>query len=262
MMIDTQAISWRFLKVWKRNLVTFQKIWKINFITPLLEPLLFIAAFGLGFAGLVGTVRYGGTEFSYTAFIAPALIATAVMNNAFFETTYASFVRMYYQKTFDGMLATPLSIEEIIIAEIVWSATKAAAAAGIMLGVLSAFGYVQYPSGLLVIPLAFLGGVAFGAIGLFFTGVIPTIEMFNLPIFLFVTPMFLFSGTFFPVSNLPMWAKPLALAFPLYHLVELTRLFCLGRHETVPLLSVVYLVVFAALFSALALLCMRRRLIK
>jgi lipooligosaccharide transport system permease protein len=261
-MIDTRAISWRFLKVWKRNLVTFQKIWKVNFITPLLEPLLFIAAFGLGFAGLVGNVRYGGAEFSYTAFIAPALIATAVMNNAFFETTYASFVRMYYQKTFDGMLATPLSIEEIIIAEIVWSATKAAAAACIMLGVLSAFGYVQHPSGLLVIPLAFLGGVAFGAIGLFFTGVIPTIEMFNLPIFLFVTPMFLFSGTFFPVSNLPIWAKPLALAFPLYHLVELARLSCLGRCETVPWLSVVYLVVFAALFSALALLCMRRRLIK
>ena len=261
-MIDTHAISWRFLKVWKRNLVTFQKIWKVNFITPLLEPLLFIAAFGLGFAGLVGAVRYAGAEFSYTAFIAPALIATAVMNNAFFETTYASFVRMYYQKTFNGMLATPLSIEEIIIAEIVWSATKAAAAAGIMLGVLSAFGYVQYPSGLLVVPLAVLGGAAFGAIGLFFTGVIPTIEMFNLPIFLFVTPMFLFSGTFFPVSNLPMWAKPLALAFPLYHLVELTRLSCLGRCETVPWLSVVYLTVFAALFSALALLCMRRRLIK
>jgi lipooligosaccharide transport system permease protein len=261
-MIDTRAISWRFIKVWKRNLVTFQKIWKVNFITPLLEPLLFIAAFGLGFSGLVGTVRYGGAELSYTAFIAPALIATAVMNNAFFETTYASFVRMYYQKTFDGMLATPLSIEEIIIAEIVWSATKAAAAAGIMLGVLSAFGYVQYPAGLLIVPLAFLGGIAFGAIGLFFTGVIPTIEMFNLPIFLFVTPMFLFSGTFFPVSNLPIWAKPLALAFPLYHLVELARLACLGRCETVPLLSVAYIVVFAGLFSALALLCMRRRLIK
>jgi lipooligosaccharide transport system permease protein len=261
-MIDTRSISWRFIKVWKRNLVTFQKIWKVNFITPLLEPLLFIAAFGLGFAGLVGSVRYGGAELSYTTFIAPALIATAVMNNAFFETTYASFVRMYYQKTFDGMLATPLSIEEIIIAEIVWSATKAAAAAGIMLGVLGAFGYVRYPSGLMVIPLAFLGGVAFGAIGLFFTGVIPTIEMFNLPIFLFVTPMFLFSGTFFPVSNLPLWARPLALAFPLYHLVELARLSCLGRYETVPLLSVVYLLVFAALFSALALFVMRRRLIK
>jgi lipooligosaccharide transport system permease protein len=152
--------------------------------------------------------------------------------------------------------------EEIILAEIVWSASKAAAAAAIMLAVLSLFGYVAFPAGLLAVPLAFLGGVAFGAIGLFFTGIIPTIEMFNLPIFLFVTPMFLFSGTFFPVSNLPMWAKPAAFAFPLYHLVELTRLVCLGRCETVPALSLAYLVLFAFLFTALALVCMRRRLIK
>jgi lipooligosaccharide transport system permease protein len=260
--MELGSISWRFIKVWRRNLVTFQKIWKVNFITPLLEPLLFIAAFGLGFVGIVGTIRYAGGELAYTAFIAPALIATAVMNNSFFETTYASFVRMYYQKTFDGMLATPLSIEEIIIAEIVWSASKAAAAAAIMLGVLGVFGYVHFPSGLLAIPLAFFGGIAFGSIGLFFTGIIPTIEMFNLPIFLFVTPMFLFSGTFFPVSNLPLWAKPLALAFPLYHLVELARLVCMGRCETVPLLSLLYLAVFAFLFSVLALIFMRRRLIK
>jgi lipooligosaccharide transport system permease protein len=184
------------------------------------------------------------------------------MWNAFFETTYASFVRMYYQKTFDGMLATPLSLEEIIVAEIVWSATKSMAAATIMMAVLGILGFIQFPHGLLLIPLAVLGGLAFGAVGMFFTGITPTIDMFNLPIFLFVTPMFLFSGTFFPVSNLPMWAKPLALAFPLYHLVELTRFSCLGRHETVPLLSVLYLVVFAVLFSALALLFMRRRLIK
>jgi lipooligosaccharide transport system permease protein len=260
--MELGSISWRFIKVWRRNLVTFQKIWKVNFITPLLEPLLFIAAFGLGFVGIVGTIRYAGGELAYTAFIAPALIATAIMNNSFFETTYASFVRMYYQKTFDGMLATPLSIEEIIIAEIVWSASKAAAAAAIMLGVLGVFGYVHFPSGLLAIPLAFFGGIAFGSIGLFFTGIIPTIEMFNLPIFLFVTPMFLFSGTFFPVSNLPLWAKPLALAFPLYHLVELARLVCMGRCETVPLLSLLYLAVFAFLFSVLALIFMRRRLIK
>jgi lipooligosaccharide transport system permease protein len=261
-MIHLDAISWRLFKVWQRNLVTFQKIWKINFITPLLEPLLFVAAFGLGFVGLIGSVSYGGAEMGYTAFIAPALIASAVMNNAFFETTYASFVRMYYQKTFDGMLATPLSIEEIILAEIVWSASKAAVAAAIMMGVLSVFGYVDYPSGLLVVPLAFLGGVAFGAIGLFFTGIIPTIEMFNLPIFLFVTPMFLFSGTFFPVSNLPVWAKPAALAFPLYHLVELARLACIGRCETVAVLSIAYLLLFALLFTVLALVFMRRRLIK
>ena len=88
-MINSSTISWRFLKVWRRNLVTYQKIWKVNFITPLLEPLLYILAFGLGFSGLVEGVDYAGQSLTYTQFIAPALIATAVMWNAFFETTYA-----------------------------------------------------------------------------------------------------------------------------------------------------------------------------
>jgi lipooligosaccharide transport system permease protein len=219
-------------------------------------------AFGLGFSGLIGTVRYAGLALSYTAFIAPALIATAVMWNAFFETTYGSFVRMYYQKTFDGMLSTPLSLEEIIIAEIVWSATKAVGAAAVMLLVLGVLGYVRFPLGLLLIPVALLGGLAFGAVGMFFTGIVPTIDMFNLPIFLFVTPMFLFSGTFFPVSNLPLWAQPVALVFPLYHLTELARCFSLGARETPPVLSILYLLLFFMIFAVLALRAMRRRLIK
>jgi lipooligosaccharide transport system permease protein len=190
------------------------------------------------------------------------LIATAVMWNAFFETTYGSFVRMYYQKTFDGMLATPLSLEEIIIAEIVWSATKATGAATIMLMVLGLLGFIQFPLGLLLIPLAFFGGLAFGAIGMFFTGITPTIDMFNLPIFLFITPMFLFSGTFFPVSNLPVWAQPAALAFPLYHLAELARRFSIGTNETAPVISIVYLIVFFLFFTSLALGRMKKRLIQ
>jgi lipooligosaccharide transport system permease protein len=261
-MIDWSVYSWRFLRVWERNLVVYQKIWKVNFITPLLEPLFYIMAFGLGFSGLIGTVRYAGLALSYTAFIAPALIATAVMWNAFFETTYGSFVRMYYQKTFDGMLSTPLSLEEIIIAEIVWSATKAVGAAAVMLLVLGVLGYVRFPLGLLLIPVALLGGLAFGAVGMFFTGIVPTIDMFNLPIFLFVTPMFLFSGTFFPVSNLPLWAQPVALVFPLYHLTELARCFSLGARETPPVLSILYLLLFFMIFAVLALRAMRRRLIK
>ncbi|MDP4725951.1 MAG: ABC transporter permease [Desulfobacterales bacterium] len=261
-MIDWSFFTWRFLRVWERNLVVYQKIWKVNFITPLLEPLFYIMAFGLGFSGLIGTVRYAGLALSYTAFIAPALIATAVMWNAFFETTYGSFVRMYYQKTFDGMLSTPLSLEEIIIAEIVWSATKAVGAAAVMLLVLGVLGYVRFPLGLLLIPVALLGGLAFGAVGMFFTGIVPTIDMFNLPIFLFVTPMFLFSGTFFPISNLPLWAQPVALVFPLYHLTELARYFSLGTRETSPMLSILYLVLFFMIFALLALRAMRRRLIK
>ncbi len=261
-MIRMRNISWRFLSVWQRNLIVYRKIWKVNFMVPLLEPAFYILAFGLGFQGLVTNLSYGGQALTYTQFMAPALIGISIMYNSFFETTYASFVRMYYQKTFDGMMTTPLSLEEIILAEIVWSATKAAAAAAIMLLVLGLFGFVVFPSGLLVIPLAFLGGLAFGSIGMFFTGITPSIDMFNLPIFLFITPMFLFSGTFFPVAGLPVWAQSAALAFPLYHLVELTRLFCLGRVETSPLLSLSYLVLFTLCFLFLALTTMRRRLVK
>ncbi|HSO19055.1 MAG TPA: ABC transporter permease, partial [Desulfosarcina sp.] len=256
------AVSWRFMKVWQRNLVTYQKIWKVSFITPLLEPMLYILAFGLGFSGMISGVSYGGASLTYTQFMAPALIAVAAMYHAFFETTYASFVRMYYQKTFDGMLATPLSLEEIIIAEIVWAATKSAAAAGIMAVVLGFLGFVDFPMGVLLIPAAFLGGLAFGAVGLFITGITPSIEMFNLPIFLFITPMFLFSGTFFPVSNLPEWARPLALAFPLHHLVELIRRLAIGVSETNLLISLAYLIVFIVIFAALAFWSMKRRLIK
>lgn len=261
-MIRMSNISWRFLSVWRRNLIVYRKIWKVNFLVPLLEPAFYILAFGLGFQGLIGELSYGGTSLTYTQFMAPALIAISIMYNSFFETTYASFVRMYYQKTFDGMMTTPLSLEEIILAEIVWSATKAAAAALLMSLVLGLFGFVAFPLGLLVVPLAFLGGLAFGAIGMFFTGITPSIDMFNLPIFLFITPMFLFSGTFFPVGGLPSWAQSAALLFPLYHLVELTRYCCLGRMETNPLLSLGYLLVFMLIFLVLALTSMRRRLIK
>jgi len=260
--IQLSAISIRFRHIWFRNLITYRRIWRVNFLVPLLEPGFYILAFGLGFSGLIGAVDYAGMQLAYTRFMAPALVATACMWNAFFETTYTSFVRMYYQKTFDGILATPMSMEEIIVAEIVWAASKAAAAVAVMLAVLIPIGYANFPGALVCIPIAFLGGLAFAAIGMFFTGVIPTIDMFNLPIFLFITPMFLFSGTFFPVSGIPDWAGIFTLIFPLYHLVELMRYFCIGAMESNPLLNIAYLVGFTVLFGFLALLTMKRRLIK
>ncbi|EGJ49676.1 ABC transporter permease [Desulfocurvibacter africanus] len=258
----TGNLSLRLFRVWWRNLVVYKRIWQVNFLVPLLEPAFYILAFGLGFSGMIGNVEYAGLSLTYTEFIAPALVATAVMYNSFFETTYTSFVRMYYQKTFDAMLATPLSLEEVITAEIVWSASKAAAAVAIMLLVLMPLGYVAFPSGLLLIPLAFLGGLAFGSIGMFFTGITPSIDMFNLPTFLFITPMFLFSGTFFPISGLPGWAQAASLAFPLYHLVELCRLLSLRASESSPLINLAYLLGFTLLFGLLGLRTMRRRLIR
>ena len=255
-------ISKRFFRVWQRNFTVYQKIWKISFLPPLFEPLFYLLAFGIGFGALVGKIKYQALEVSYLVFIAPALLAINIMNNAFFENTYASFVRMYHQKTFDAMLTTPLSIEEIIFGEIIWGATKSVIATGIMLAVISIFGIIDYPSGLLILPLAFLGGIAFGAIGMFFTAITPTIEMFNLPVFLFITPMFLFSGTFFPAENLPAWAQNLAVIFPLTHLVNLVRSLSLGILNAGLLWSIAYLLIFSLIFFPLALIQMRKRLIK
>ncbi|MEJ2157276.1 MAG: ABC transporter permease [Desulfobacteraceae bacterium] len=215
--VELAAITLRFRHVWMRNLVTYRRIWRINFLVPLLEPAFYILAFGLGFSGLIGGVDYAGRHMAYIQFMAPALVATACMWNAFFETTYASFVRMYYQNTFDGILATPVSLEEMIIAEIVWAASKAAAAVTVMLTVLIPLGYAAFPGALMCIPLAFGAGLAFGAIGMFFTG---------------------------------------------YHLVELTRFFCIGAMESNPVFNLIYLVVFTVVFGYLGLWAMKRRLIK
>jgi len=260
--VSPGRISERFIRVWQRNFTVYQRLWKVTFLPPLLEPLFYLVAFGVGLSVLVGDLQYQGFTVSYVAFIAPALIAVNIMYNAFFENTYASFVRMYYQKTFDAMMATPLSLEEIMTAEIIWGATRAVMATVVMQTVISLFGLIQYPGGLLLIPLAFLGGIAFGAIALFFTGTVEAIEMFSLPIFLFITPMFLFSGTFFPLENLPLWGQKCALVFPLTHLVKLTRAFCFNAIDHSLLWSVAYLVVFCVVFFPLAIATMRRRLIK
>lgn len=255
-------ISTRFLRVWQRNLSVYRQSWKVSFIPPLLEPLFYLLAFGAGLSGLIGNIRYRGEEISYVRFIAPALVAITVMNSAFFENTYASFVRMYYQKTFDAMMATPLTVEEIITGEIIWGATKSVIATAIMMAVISGFGLIRYPEGLLLIPLAFLGGLAFGAAGMVCTAVTPSIELFNLPVFLFITPMFLFSGTFFPIENLPLWAQKTAALLPLTNLVDLSRAFTNGHLDASILLNAGYLAAFASVAFPLAIRRMRRRLIK
>ena len=252
----------RFLRVWERNLIVYRQNWKISFVPPLLEPLFYLVAFGVGLSALVGNVNYQGSEISYMLFIAPALLAINIMNNAFFENTYASFVRMYYQKTFDAMMATPLTLEEIITGEIVWGATKSVIATAIMLAVISLFGLIHYPEGLLIIPLAVIGGIAFGSIGMIFTAMVANIELFNLPVFLFITPMFLFSGTFFPIENLPGWAQYIAVLLPLTHLVNLTRSLSLGIVDMSLLPGLCYFVISCIVFFPLAIHKMHRRLIK
>ena len=254
-------ISARALRVWQRNFSIYRQNWKISFVPPLFEPLLYILAFGVGLAVMVGEISYGGKTLSYTRFIAPALVSVAIMYNAFFETTYNSFVRMYYQKTFDALLATPLNLEEVILGEMLWAATKSMIAATLMATVISLCGLFTFPGTLLLIPLAALGGLLFAALGMICTALVPGIETFNLPIFLGITPMFLFSGTFFPLQNLPGWAQQVAYCLPLTHLVALVRGCSLHLFALDLWLSVVYLLIATFLLLPLAIALMVRRIV-
>ena len=256
------GISRRFWKGWYRNFIVYKKVWLTNALPNILLPFFLFVSFGLGLNFLVGKFLYHGVEVSYIHFIAPAMISINTMFNAFFESTYASYVRMDHQKTFDAMMATPLNMTEIVTGEIIWGATKALIATAIMQAVISLFGLIRYPEGLLILPLAFLGGIAFSAIGLFFTGTVPTFEMLNLPVCLFITPMSIISGTFFPFQHMSTWVQWLAAFLPLTHLVRITRAFSFGVIDAELLWSGAYLVLFCVIFFPLAVYQIRRRLMK
>ena len=254
--------SRRTLRVWQRNFDVYRKNWKVSFIPPLMEPVFYILAFGMGLSVMVGDFEVQGQTVGYTRFIAPALVAVAIMYNSFFETTYNSFVRMYYQKTFDALLATPLNLEEIILGELLWAATKAVIASTLMAIMLTLFGLLSYPGALLLPLLALLGGLFFASLGMICTALIPTIDLFNLPIFLGITPMFLFSGTFFPLQNLPTWAQGIAWCLPLTHLVNLVRSCTLHMWTGSLWWSVFYIGVAALIMLPLSIALMVRRIIK
>jgi lipooligosaccharide transport system permease protein len=248
----------RTFRVWQRNRKVFVKTFRINFLPPLLEPLLYLLSLGYGLGAFVSQI--GGVP--YPRFIAPALLAISIMNAGFFETTYASYVRMYFQKTFDAIIATPLSIEEVITGEILWGATRSLINAAIMLPVLVLFGVVDLPISLSILPFAFLAGFLFASIGMCFTALTPNIDTLNLPTFLFITPMFLFSGTFFPLTILPVPLQVFATAFlPLTHAVKISRMITLSQISPEILLSLAWIVVVAAVTFILAVNLMKKRLI-
>ena len=256
--LSLPPLSHRAFRVWHRNLVVFIRTWHVNFFPPLVEALLYLFAIGMGIGSYITEIE----GVPYVTFIAPAILTIAIMNSAFFECTYGSYVRMYYQKTFDAMIATPLSIEDVIAGELLWGATRSVIYVSIMLPVLAAFGVISLPLALLAIPLAFLGGLMFAGIAMCFTAVTPGIDTLNYPAFLFITPMTLFSGTFFPLAILPVALQYFALALlPLTHLVAVMRMFTQAAVTPVVLLHLAWIVAVTAICCIVAINLMRKRLI-
>jgi len=252
-------LTYRDRKVWMSNWTVFMKTNKVNFFPPLLEPIFYLVALGFGLGSLVQNIQ----GLPYINFIAPALIAISMMNSSFFECTYGSFVRMYYQKTFDAIIATPVNIEEVIAGELVWGATRSLISSSIVLGVVAAFGLVSSPLFILIPVVAFFAGLMFAAIAMCFTAIAPNIDFFNYPAFLLITPMFLLSGTFFPLADLPGFIQIIAKAFlPLTHAVNLARGLILGNLESSLLISLVWIAAATPFFFILSINLMKRKLIK
>jgi len=252
-------LSYRVWKVWKRNKDVFMKTYKTNFIPSLLEPILYLLALGVGLGGFVQPID-GQT---YINFIAPALVAVSMMFSSFYECTYASFVRMYYQKTFDAIIATPVTIEEVITGEILWGATKSLINSSIVLAVIVAFGLVLSPLFLLIPLVSFLVGLLFSSIAMCFTAIVPNIDAFNYPGYLFITPMFLLSGTFFPLTSMPEFLQVVAQIFlPLTNAVTVTRSLALGNIQLSIILNLAWMLIVTPIFFILSLNLMKKRLIK
>jgi lipooligosaccharide transport system permease protein len=259
-------LTYRVGKVWQRNFDVFTKTATVNFLPSLLEPILYLLAFGFGLGGFIPSIEGE----SYIKFIGPALVAIAIMNGAFFECTFGSFVRMYYQKTFDAIVATPVSVEEVVAGELLWGATRATINATIVLVVIAFFGLISSPLFLLVLPLSFFGGLMFASVAMCFTAAAPNIDFFNFPSFLFLTPMFFLCDTFFPLTLLPTVAQGVAIAvLPLTHIVNITRIIVSGRVEPILglnptmllLVSLTWIIIVSVFFFILSINLMKKRLI-
>ncbi|MBT9149140.1 MAG: ABC transporter permease [Dehalococcoidia bacterium] len=246
------------LRVWQRNRDVFFALSRSEVPGTFVEPLLVLFAMGLGLGAYVGLIN--GQQ--YIEFITPGIIAGYAMYSATFECTYGSFWRLDYQKTYDAIIATPLSIEDVVAGEILWGATRALITTGAVLVIAAAFGLIHTPIALLVLPMGLLSGLMFASIAFTFTSIAPAISSFNYFFTLFVTPMFYFSGVFFPLDAFPETVQKLSWIAPLTPVAGVTRSLVQGELSLSLLWPLVLILGITTVFFCLSLVLMRRRLLK
>jgi lipooligosaccharide transport system permease protein len=230
------------LAVWQRNFTMYKHTWVMSLLPNFFEPFLYLLGMGVGLGVYLSEGIHGQ---DYVAFIGPGLVAAAAMNGASFEVTYNVFVRMNFAKLYNAYLATPASIIDIMAGEILWAVFRAVLYGAIFALILGLYSLVGYPiissSTVWLLPfLLILIGTAFSAIGLFFTAVIKSIDLYSYYFTIFLTPLFLFSGIFYPVSRFP-FGESIAWWTPLYHCVKLCRGVMQGPLTQDHLVSVIWL---------------------
>ncbi len=246
------------VKVLTRNLFVFRKTWTTNLAFNIIEPLLYLAALGAGLGMLVDDIE----GMSYTQFIAPGIIATSAMWAAAAECSYDSFVRMHYQKIYHAIVATPISLREVVVGELLYGTFKSVLSGTVIMGVIAALGLVPSLWALLIPFVLAINGMVFSQLAMIWTGIVPKIDNFAYFFTMIITPMFLFSEVFFPLDVLPQILQQLAWVLPLYHIVVLLRSLTLGLMEINLVFHLLWLLVFILVIFPLPQYLMHRRLIK
>jgi lipooligosaccharide transport system permease protein len=247
--------AWR---LWLRDAAIYRRTYKLNIVPNFFEPFLYLLAMGLGLGAYLSRIK----GVPYLDFIAPGLVATAAMYGASFEVTFNSFVKMQFGKIYDAVMSTPLTIEDIGLGEMLWSTTRSLIYGCVFLAITAMFGVVHSWWALLSPFGVALIGLLFSVIGLSFTAVIPLIDFFTYYWTMFITPMFLFSGIFFPLDRLPHAVRVVAWFVPLHQAVNMMRALVLTGDIGAAGRAALWLVVVTAVLFVLPMNLLRRRLVK
>src|SRR6185369_7208192 len=234
-------LSSRFLPVWRRNLLVWRKLAVASVLGNIADPLLYMLALGYGLGALVGDV--GGM--SYVAFIGTGMVCQSAMFTSSFEGMYSAFSRMHVQRTWEAIINAPIALDDVVFAEWIWCGTKAVMSTAAILVVIQALGFGHTWLALFILPLGFVVGLCFGALGLVMNALAPGYDFFTYFFTLVITPMLLFSGVYFPVEQMPAWLAAISNVLPLKHAIDVARPLMLARVPENILLHLAVLVAYA-----------------
>lgn len=249
-------LSLRFYPIWRRHLLVWKKMAATSVIGHIADPMIYLLGLGYGLGSLLPEMA--GTP--YLVFLAAGTVCYSTMNSASFEALYSGFARMHEQRTWEAIMNTPVTLDDIVLAEILWSATKGMLSGIAVLIVAWLMGLTHSALALWLIPLSLLIGLCFAALGLVMTALAPAYDFFMYYFTLVVTPMMLLSGVFFPAAQLPAFWQHVSAVLPLTHAVELARPLLSGITPPGALLHVAALFGYMCTGFYVALVLFRRRL--
>jgi lipooligosaccharide transport system permease protein len=252
-------LSWRWVPVFRRNLLVWRKLAIPSLVGNIAEPLITLVAFGYGLGALVGQVQLGGQAVPYILFLASGSVCMSAMNAASFEALYSAFSRMQVQRTWDGIMNAPVRLDDVVLAEMLWAAYKALFTSIVILGVMLALNISHSAMLLLALPLLALISIVFSSIALIFNALAKGYDFFTYYFTLFLTPTMFLSGVFFPREQLPGVLRLISDVLPLTAAVELIRPLFLGQWPERAALHLAVLAAYAVAGFWIALALTRKR---